>query len=218
MIRDVISNNGYVISALISLLIIIIAKTIHKRRFSDLIRVFSNSNYFRIYLKEHRFLDSFDLLLFLNFCINCTAFIYIIYCSIINLIEINVRIFSTIFLAILLFLLVKLLTRLFIGYVFNIYGTISILIFQQISTTNFIGITLLPVNLLLVFGLNYQIEWLIISVSFVIITAVAGILKTIQTNLNLVLSNFLYFILYICTLEIGPYIIIYDQLKDYNLL
>ena len=218
MIRDVISNNGYVISTLISLSIIIIAKTIHKRRFSDLIRVFSNSNYFRIYLKEHRFFDSFDLLLFLNFCINCTAYAYIIYCSLINLIEINIRIFSTIFLAILLFLLVKLLTRLFVGYVFDIYGTISILIFQQISTINFIGITLLPVNLLLVFGLNYKIEWLIISVSFVIITAVAGILKTIQTNLNLVLSNFLYFILYICTLEIGPYIIIYDQLKDYNLL
>tara|TARA_B100001063_G_scaffold22988_1_gene17509 strand:+ start:300 stop:956 length:657 start_codon:yes stop_codon:yes gene_type:complete len=218
MIRDVISNDGYVISALISLSIIIIAKTVNSRRFSDLIRVFSNSNYYKIYLKEHRFIDSFDLLLFLNFCINCTAHFYIIYCSLINLIEINIRTFSTIFLTILLFLMVKLLIRLFIGYVFDIYSTISILIFQQISTINFIGIALIPVNLLLVFGLNYQIEWLIISVSFVIITAVAGMLKTIQTNLNLVLSNFLYFILYICTLEIGPYIIIYDQLKDYNLL
>tara|TARA_B100001287_G_scaffold276577_1_gene287965 strand:- start:2212 stop:2868 length:657 start_codon:yes stop_codon:yes gene_type:complete len=218
MIRDVISNNGYVISALISLSIIIIAKKIHGRRFSDLIRVFSNSNYFRIYLKEHRVFDSFDLLLFLNFCINCSAYSFIIYCSLINLIEINVRTFLTIFLAIVLFLLIKLLTRLFIGYVFDIYDTISILTFQQISTINFIGITLLPVNLMLAFGLNYQIEWLIISISFMIIIAISGMLKTIQTNLSLVLSNFLYFILYICTLEIGPYIIIYYQLKDYNLL
>ena len=117
-----------------------------------------------------------------------------------------------------LFILAKVLTGLFVGYVFDIYKTISVLIFQQISTLNFIGIMLLPVNLLLAFGLNYQIEWLIISVSFVIIVATAGMLKTVYTNLNLVLSNFLYFILYICTLEIGPYIIIYDQLKDYNLL
>jgi len=218
MIRDVISNDGYVISGLISLSIIIIAKTINSRRFSDLTRVFSNSNYFRIYLKEHSFLDSFDFLLFLNFCINITTYSYVIYCCLIDLIEINFKTFSTIFLVILLFILVKVLTGLFVGYVFDIYKTISVLIFQQISTLNFIGIMLLPVNLLLAFGLNYQIEWLIISVSFVIIIATAGMLKTVYTNLNLVLSNFLYFILYICTLEIGPYIIIYDQLKDYNIL
>jgi hypothetical protein len=218
MIRDVISNDGYVISSLLSLLIILIVKKINRRRFSDLIRLFANSNYLRIYLKEHRFLDLFDFILFLNFIINCTTHAYILYSSFINLIEINTNKFATISIAFTIFLVLKLILKLLTGYLFDLYKTISILIFQQVSTINFIGIMLLPINLLLVFGLNFDIRWIIISTVLIVITILIGMLKTIQTNLNFVLSNFLYFILYICTLEIGPYIIIYDQLKNYNYL
>jgi hypothetical protein len=218
MIRDVISNDGYVISSLLSLLIILIVKKINRRRFSDLIRLFANSNYLRIYLKEHRFLDLFDFILFLNFIINCTTHAYILYSSFINLIEINTNKFATISIAFIIFLVLKLILKLLTGYLFDLYKTISILIFQQVSTINFIGIMLLPINLLLVFGLNFDIRWIIISTVLIAITILIGMLKTIQTNLNFVLSNFLYFILYICTLEIGPYIIIYDQLKNYNYL
>jgi hypothetical protein len=218
MIRDVISNDGYVISSLLSLLIILIVKKINRRRFSDLIRLFANSNYLRIYLKEHRFLDLFDFILFLNFIINCTTHAYILYSSFINLIEINTNKFATISIAFIIFLVLKLILKLLTGYLFDLYKTISILIFQQVSTINFIGIMLLPINLLLVFGLNFDIRWIIISTVLIVITILIGMLKTIQTNLNFVLSNFLYFILYICTLEIGPYVIIYDQLKNYNYL
>ena len=213
MIRDVISNDGYVISSLLSLLIILIVKKINRRRFSDLIRLFANSNYLRIYLKEHRFLDLFDFILFLNFIINCTTHAYILYSSFINLIEINTNKFATISIAFIIFLVLKLILKLLTGYLFDLYKTISILIFQQVSTINFIGIMLLPINLLLVFGLNFDIRWIIISTVLIATTILIGMLKTIQKNLNFVLSNFLYFILYICTLEIGPYIIIYDQLK-----
>lgn len=218
MIRDVISNDGYVISSLLSLLIILIVKKINRRRFSDLIRLFANSNYLRIYLKEHRFLDIFDFILFLNFIINCTTYTYILYASFINLIEINTNKFAAISIAFTIFLVLKLILKLLTGYLFDLHKTISILIFQQVSTINFIGIMLLPINLLLVFGLNFDIRWIIISVVLIATTILIGMLKTIQTNLNFVLSNFLYFILYICTLEIGPYVIIYDQLKNYNYL
>jgi hypothetical protein len=218
MFRDVISNDGYVISSLLSLLIILIVKSINRRRFSDLTRLFTNSNYLRIYLKEHRFLDVFDFILFLNFIINCTTYTYILYGSFINLIEINTNKFAAISIAFIIFLALKLILKLLTGYLFDLHKTISILIFQQVSTINFIGIMLLPINLLLVFGLNFDIRCIIISIVLIATTILIGMLKTIQTNLNFVLSNFLYFILYICTLEIGPYVIIYDQLKNYNYL
>jgi hypothetical protein len=141
-----------------------------------------------------------------------------LYGSFINLIEINTNKFATISIAFTIFLVLKLILKLLTGYLFDLYKTISILIFQQVSTVNFIGIMLLPINLLLVFGLNFDIRWIIISTVLIATTILIGMLKTIQTNLNFVLSNFLYFILYICTLEIGPYVIIYDQLKNYNYL
>jgi hypothetical protein len=134
------------------------------------------------------------------------------------LIEIKTNKFVTISIAFTIFLALKLILKLLTGYLFDLHKTISILIFQQVSTINFIGIMLLPINLLLVFGLNFDIRWIIISIVLIAATILIGVLKTIQTNLNFVLSNFLYFILYICTLEIGPYVIIYDQLKNYNYL
>jgi hypothetical protein len=116
------------------------------------------------------------------------------------LIEINTNKFATISIAFTIFLVLKLILKLLTGYLFDLYKTISILIFQQVSTVNFIGIMLLPINLLLVFGLNFDIRWIIISTVLIATTILIGMLKTIQTNLNFVLSNFLYFILYICTL------------------
>ena len=153
-----------------------------------------------------------------NFIINCTTYTYILYCSFINLIEINTNKFATISIAFLIFFTLKFILKLLISYLFDLHKAINTLIFQQISTINFIGIMLLPTNLLLVFGLNFDIKWIIISVVLMVTIILIGMLKTIQANLNFVLSNFLYFILYICTLEIGPYVIIYDQLKNYNYL
>lgn len=218
MIRDVISNDGYIVSSIISLLIILIIKIIDRRRLSDLIRLFTNSNYLRIYLREQPLLDVFNFILFINFVINFTTYSYISYCSFINLVEIDANKFVIIFFALTIFLISKLVLKFITGYLFNIHKTISILIFQQVSTINFIGIMLLPINMLLVFGLNFDIKWIIVSMVLMALIILIGILKTIQTNLNFVLSNFLYFILYICTLEIGPYVIIYDQLKNYNYL
>ena len=75
---------------------------------------------------------------------------------------------------------------------------------------------LLPTNLLLVFGLNFDIKWIIISVVLIGLIVLIGMYISIMVNLKLILNNILYFILYICTLEIGPFILIFDQIRDYN--
>jgi hypothetical protein len=89
----------------------------------------------------------------------------------------------------------------------------SILIFQQISSLNFVGLILLPINSILVFTFKFDSVAINTSIVVVISVVVFGMIKTIQSNLKLILANFLYFILYICTLEIGPYILFYDYLN-----
>ena len=98
------------------------------------------------------------------------------------------------------------------------YKYINILKFQQISSLNFVGIMLLPMNAVLVFQLNFDASAVLLS-GIILLTVIGfGMIKTIQSNLKLVLSNFFYFILYICTLEFGPWILTYGLLGSNNSL
>jgi len=218
MLREVISNDGYVLCALISLLLLLIVKILHARRLIDFLGFLGNSNYLRIYLKDHSFFDSFDVLLFCNFCLNATAFGYIAYVALVGDVAMNGSVFFTAFGLIALGLVLKIGFELLIGFVFDLYNPLNVLTFQQISSINFAGVLLLPMNALLVFYLNFEKSAVLIGVLLVLFVLILGMVKTIQSNLKLILGNFLYFILYICTLEFGPYFIIYNYLSQSNYL
>jgi hypothetical protein len=126
----------------------------------------------------------------------------------------NGSIFFTAFGLIALGIVLKIGFELLIGFVFDLYKPLNVLTFQQISSINFAGVLLLPMNALLVFYLNFEKSAVLIVVLLVLFVLILGMVKTIQSNLKLILSNFLYFILYICTLEFGPYIIIYNYLNQ----
>ena len=218
MLREVISNDGYVLCALLSLLLLLIVKILHSRRLIDFLGFLGNSNYLRIYLKDHSFFDSFDVLLFFNFCLNATAFGYIAYEALVGDVEMIGSVFFTAFGLIALGIVLKIGFELLIGFVFDLYKPLNVLTFQQISSINFAGVLLLPMNALLVFYLNFEKSAVLIVVLLVLFVLILGVVKTIQSNLKLILSNFLYFILYICTLEFGPYIIIYNYLSQSSYL
>jgi hypothetical protein len=130
----------------------------------------------------------------------------------------NGSIFFTAFGLIALGIVLKIGFELLIGFVFDLYKPLNVLTFQQISSINFAGVLLLPMNALLVFYLNFEKSAVLIVVLLVLFVLILGMVKTIQSNLKLILSNFLYFILYICTLEFGPYIIIYNYLSQSSYL
>ena len=213
MIREIISSDIYVVCSITSLLLVLITKTLYKRHFLDFLSYLGNSNYLKIYLNQNKFFTLFNLILFLNLCLNCVAFMYIYSSELeINLI-ISIKSFLILFGLIGFYLIGKICIKLFLGYVFNIDKQMSILIFQQISSLNFIGLILLPINCILVFTFKFDSVAINTSIVVVISVVVFGMIKTIQSNLKLILANFLYFILYICTLEIGPYILFYDYLN-----
>ena len=218
MVREVISSDIYVVCSITSLFLILITKTLYKRHFLDFLSFLGNSNYLKIYLNQNKFFTLFNLILFLNLCLNCVAFIYIYSSKLkINLI-ISIKTFLILFGLIGFYLIAKTCVKLFLGYVFNMDKEMSILIFQQISSLNFVGLILLPINSILVFTFKFDSVAINTCIVVVISVVVFGMIKTIQSNLKLILANFLYFILYICTLEIGPYILFYDYLNVPNYL
>ena len=214
MLREVVSNDWYVVLCLVSLVIVLVAKTIHPFRFLEFLRLFGNTNYLRIYLKEHSFFDNFDVLLFLNFCLNIVVFGWISYQYVFfEPVSMSLLVFSQLIAFVALGFLLKIGFELFLGYVLDLNKIFNILTFQQISSYNFIGLVLLPLNTIIVFGVNFDTTLITLTAILVLLMLTAGMIKTIRSNLNILLNNFFYFILYLCTLEIGPFLVFYKVLN-----
>ena len=109
--------------------------------------------------------------------------------------------------------MLKIGLELFLGYVLDLQTLFNVLTFQQISSYNFIGLILLPINAFIVFGVDFAPSAIILSMVLILLIVVAGMTKTVQSNLNILLNNFFYFILYLCTFEIGPYLVLYKVLN-----
>jgi len=208
MLREVLFNDLYTAVIVVSLTIIVSAKLLNFNRFTYLLRLFGNSIYLRIYFKDHKFLDPFDILLFLNFCINGTLTGILTYSHFAQKLEVDALLFIKLGGLLGTWVLLKILLELGIGYVFDIPKLFHSFVFQQVSFLNFLGIVLLPLNSLLIFGApNHRF----LLVSILVISGVilfTGLMKSIKTYQKLLINNFFYFILYLCTLEIGQYVIL----------
>jgi hypothetical protein len=209
MFREVLFNDLYTTIIVASLAIIVGAKLLNFNRFTGLIRLFGNSSYLRIYFKDHKFLDPFDILLSLNFCINGTLTGILTYTHFAQKIELDALLFIKLVGLLGAWIFLKIILEIGIGYLFDIPKLFHSHVFQQVSYLNFLGIFLLPLNSLLIFvAPNHHL----LLVSILVISGVilfSGFMKSIKTYQKLLINNFFYFILYLCTLEIGPYIVLY---------
>ena len=208
MLRDVLFNDWYTIIIVVSLALIVSAKLLNVNRFSDFLKLIGNSNYLRIYFKDHKFLDPFDILLFLNFCINAVLIGILTYSIFVDNIELNWQLFLRFLLIFIGSVLLKILVELGLGSLFDIKKLFHSYVFQQVSFLNFLGVILVPLNSLLIFGApnNRSVLVGILIISGLILFI--GFIRSIKFYQKQLINNFFYFILYLCTLEFGPYILI----------
>ena len=207
MLREVLFNDLYTTIIVVSLAITVSAKLLNFNRFKDFLKLIGNSNYLRIYFKDHKFLDPFDVVLFLNFCMNGTLIGILTYSHFVQKEEIEPQLFLKLAAILGTAVLFKVLLELAVGFVFDIQKLFHSYIFQQVSFLNFLGVVLLPLNSLLIFGApkSHTLLVAILVISGVILCT--GLIKSIKLYQKLLINNFFYFILYLCTLEIGPYIL-----------
>jgi hypothetical protein len=107
------------------------------------------------------------------------------------------------------FILIKVLLERLIGSLFEIDKLIDQYLFQKISYKNLLGLVLIPINLLLIFSFKPGLILLYIIVILLGLINIMGLITTIKTNQSIIKQNLFYFILYLCALEIAPYIILY---------
>ncbi|WP_147677264.1 DUF4271 domain-containing protein [Algibacter pacificus] len=212
MIRAIPSNELFTVLLLIGLAIIAIAKLIAPKRFTDFSVIVINSKYLNIYSRDQKFFDRFDLLLFGNLILSSSIFCYIIYQNMYNITNVSINMFVKIAVGVGTFLFLKVLLERILASIFSIKDLIDLYIFQKISYKNFLGIILLPINALLIFTFSLTIELIYGCIGLLVLVNLIGLITSFKRHQNRIKNNLFYFILYLCTLEIAPYLFLYKVL------
>jgi hypothetical protein len=110
--------------------------------------------------------------------------------------------------------LVKVALQLGNGFIFNANKTISELIFKKLSYLNYSALIMFVANTLLCYVFK-ESEVVVYTASFLILLINAiGWVTLLRNHQNFLAANFFYFILYLCALEIAPFVIIGSYLND----
>ena len=209
MLREVISNEWITILIVICITILTIVKFSYSKRFFDFSWIIVNSNYLKIYSRDNKYLDNFNVLLFTNQIIGISIFVYLIFKTYINDLSIDLILSLKVIGVFIVIIFTKFFIELLIGWLFNINALIGSYLFQKMNYKNLIGIILIPINIILVYAVEPTEKLIYGFLIGLLVLNFIGFLSTFKTHQKLLLSNSFYFILYLCALEIGPYIILY---------
>lgn len=214
--RNFITYEWFTIFSLVGLCSIVAAKYIHTLRFNDFLYVVSNSKYLKIYTKDQKFIDLFDSFLFTNLSISLSIFIFFTYSSFISPIEFELITFLKLLFSVASIIIIKTLLERLIGSLFEIDNLIDNYLFQKTTFKNYSGILFLIANLFLLYT-NLPTTIVIISaICLVGLINLIGFLTSFKNHQKLINPNFFYFLLYLCALEIAPYVLLYKVIREYN--
>lgn len=216
MLRQLVTYEWFTIFLIIGLLCITSAKQLFRLRFNDFVMVFTSSKYLKIYTRDQKFIDTFDGLLFANLVISISIFLFFGYNSFIEPVVFDLYSFLKVMLAVSLFFLIKIMIERLVGSLFDMEQLMDSYLFQKTTYKNFSGLVILLFNLFLLYSAIDPKILVYSCLVFILLINIIGFINTYQSNLNAINLNIFYFLLYLCALEIGPYILLFKALKEYN--
>ncbi|WP_179343322.1 DUF4271 domain-containing protein [Winogradskyella ursingii] len=214
--RNFITYEWFTIFTILGLTVIAVAKFVNTMRFNDFIAVIGNSKYLKIYSKGQKFIDIFDSFLFANLVISLSIFSFFAYSAYNTPLTFELSLFLKIIFTIATVLLIKTLLERLLGSLFEIDAVMDAYLFQKTTFKNYSGIIFLCSNLFLLYTeINTNV---IIVTTFVIVCIVhlIGFATSFKNHQNIISINYFYFLLYLCALEIGPYVLLYKVFSEYN--
>lgn len=216
MLRETVSNEWFTVFIVLSLGFLTLSKYFFSRRFDDFLAVIGNSKYLKIYARDQKFIDGFDTLLFLNLVTSVSIFSFLMYSVFVNPSEFDLIQFFKLLFGIGSLVLIKVLLERLIGSLFEIDALIDSYLFQKTTYKNYTGLILLPVNILLIYSISPSKSVIYVILGLIFLINLIGFITSFKNHQKLLINNFFYFILYLCALEIGPYLILYWLILDYK--
>ncbi|MCK0158659.1 DUF4271 domain-containing protein [Cellulophaga sp. F20128] len=198
-----------------SLFILVLSKTFFYNKFINFVVLPFNNKYIFLHSKKHILFNWFNILWSAFTALNISLFVYYILQIIVKETTYQSTFaYFTILCLVVLFFMVKILLQFGNAFVFNSTTTVTEFIFKKLSYLNHSAIIIFIANIFLTYITPNSA--IIIYIGFVLVLAinVIGWVNLLKNHRKFLTLNFLYFILYLCALEISPLIIIGNYLKD----
>ena len=191
--------------------ILAVAKYSYSKRFDEFIVLPASDKYLKVRGYDDAVSHPFGILLFAVQAISVSIFIYLFF-KVFNPIEVqtNKWLFVQIFTGYTIFVFIKFSIEKILANIFSIDSLIDQYLYQKLNHRNFLGILIFVGNLFFLYIFTPTQASLIIFSSVILLFNALALFYTYKKNRNLVTSNFFHFILYLCALEISPYIILYN--------
>ena len=206
------SNSDWITLVLVFIFIILsLLKVIFKDRLLHVNTVFISKKYFLTYYNKGKstIFNGFQVPLFIVQLLVVSLLLYLVNIHFhFQQIPLNFRSYLYIFLWVGLYFSISYLIGLLLAFLFNFKDEYSTFVYQKLNYFNNLILWLLPFLILTIYISAYQYLLLNITIYLFIILALLRYSLILKNNKNLIFNNLFYFILYLCTLEIAPLIII----------
>ncbi len=171
-----------------------------------------------MYNKKNRIFNWFNILLSAFQILNLSLFLFFIREIFFNPTEESaLQTFGSILLTLTLLWVVKLYFQLGNGFLFNSEKSISEIVYKKLTYFNYSGMVMLLTNIMLNFVYPGSRPVIATSVLLILLINIVGWYTTLKNHQKFIANNFVYFILYICALEVAPLILIGTYLLDRSL-
>ncbi len=190
-------------------ILLVLAKILFPQRFDEFISLLNSGKFIAFKGKENKAFHPFNILLLLLQSLAVSIFLYITYDYFFETNQLPIILFIRIFTAYTCLILFKAGVEKITGNIFEIDEKIDYYIFQKFSYRNFLSLFLLAASLFLVYTIQPTALLIGLLGGIIILGNVIGLIIIYKRNQNALSANWFYFILYLCALEIAPYIILY---------
>jgi len=196
-----------------SVLFVVIAKSLFYGRFLNFIILPFNNKYIFMYNKKDKLLNWFHVFFTIFQLLNYSLFLYLAKDILYDEQQTTYPYVYPIILGFLiLFLLIKILLQMGNGFVFNNTKVISEFIFKKLSYFNYSALIVFLSNIILTYVLRDSKTVIFTSIFLIILINAVGWFTIIKNHQKYITNHFFYFILYLCALEIAPFVIIVNYL------
>ncbi|SDD85062.1 protein of unknown function [Pricia antarctica] len=198
-----------------SILLLVLAKSFFYSRFLNFIILPFNNKYIFMYNKKEKLINWFHIFFTFFQLINFSLFVFFAGKIFFDTAENGYPFMYPIILGCILgFILIKVVLQLANGFIFGSNKAISELIFKKLSYLNYTGLVMFLANLLLAYVARDSQIVVFVAIFLILLINVIGWITLLRNHQKFITNYFFYFILYLCALEISPFIIIGSYLKN----
>lgn len=194
---------------LFALVLIAIVKTNFENRFNDFVQLLFSNKYIKTYKDGGLLTSWFSIIFFIFYLISLAFFVQLLLDHYKFVSKTDFVIYIRIFTLLFVFILSKLLIEKIVATVFDIEEQVDMYNMTKISYRTHITLLLFPVNAFLFYNNNVPILLIYCIVFIVLIINFFNYFKSMKLYQNAVNGYLIYYILYLCTLEIAPYYFVY---------